>query len=265
MTQTPQNRFKSRLKAGDLQLGLWISIPSPVTVEALSLVGYDWLLFDTEHAPVEVAGVQPLLQAASAGKSAHAARPAWNDKVLIKKLLDIGAQTLLIPFVQNAGEARAAVRATRYPPEGIRGVAGATRASRYGQAAGYLREANAQICTLVQIETAAALENLEDIAATDGVDGVFIGPSDLSASLGHLGNPSDPGVQHVLQHAARRIHDAGSVPGILATSPQDARRYVEWGYRFVAISTDLGVLVKGAKEALKQVSVRASGASGVDL
>ena len=255
MIETPQNRFKAHLKAGHLQLGLWMSVPSAITAEALSLVGYDWLLFDTEHAPVEVAGVQPLLQAASAGNSAHAARPAWNDKVLIKKLLDIGAQTLLIPFVQNAEEARAAVRATRYPPEGIRGVAGATRASRYGQAPKYLREANAQICTLVQIETAEALQNLEEIAATDGVDGVFIGPSDLSASLGYLGNPSDPGVQDVLQRAARRIQDVGSVPGILATNPQDAQRYVEWGYRFVAISTDLGVLINGAKDALRQVKV----------
>lgn len=257
MIETPQNRFKRRLKAGELQLGLWISIPSPITAEALSLVGYDWLLFDTEHAPVEVAAVQPLLQAASSGSSSHVARPAWNDKVLIKKLLDIGAQTLLIPFVQNAEEAHAAVRATRYPPKGVRGVAGSTRASRYGQAPGYLREANEQVCTLVQIETAEALDNLEEIAGTEGVDGVFIGPSDLSASLGHLGAPSDPVVQDVLQRTAKRIEAAGSVPGILATNPEDARRYIEWGYRFVAISTDIGVLVNGAKTVLQTVSAAA--------
>lgn len=253
MINPPKNRFKTRLLAGETQLGLWMSIPSPVTAEALSLVGYDWLLFDSEHAAVEVAQMQPLLQAASAGDSALVARPAWNDKVLIKKLLDIGAQTLLVPFVQSADEATKAVRATRYPPDGHRGVAGSTRASRFGLAQGYLQQANSQICTLVQIETAEALEGLEDIAAVDGVDGVFIGPSDLSASLGHLGNPGCDEVQAELKSAAARISAAGSVPGILATRPEDAMRYLEWGYRFVAISADIGLLIAAARNALEVV------------
>lgn len=251
---TPQeNRFKARLLAGEAQLGLWLSIPSPVTAEALSLVGFDWLLFDSEHAPVEVAGVQPLMQAAAAGNSALAARPAWNDKVLIKKFLDIGAQTLLIPFVQTAGEAQAAVRATRYPPDGIRGVAGSTRASRYGLAKGYLGYANSQICTLVQIETVEALNNLTDIAAVDGVDGVFIGPSDLSASMGHLGNPAAPPVQDTIKETAIKVAEAGSVPGILATNAEDARRYLGWGYKFVAVSVDLGLLVNSAAQVLSEM------------
>jgi 4-hydroxy-2-oxoheptanedioate aldolase len=253
MIGAPQNTFKARLKAGETQLGLWVSIPSPLTAEALSLVGYDWMLFDTEHSPVEVAQVQPLLQAASAGGSALAARPAWNDKVLIKKMLDIGAQTLLIPFVQNADEAAAAVAATRYPPNGIRGVAGGTRASRFGMAKGYLHEACDQICTLVQVETVEALGNLSAIAAVKGVDGVFIGPSDLSASMGYLGQPGAEPVQNVLRDAAKRIIDAGSVPGILATNPEDAARYASWGYRFVAISVDLGLLVSAAQMALAKV------------
>lgn len=253
MSSPPVNLFKQRLLEGQVQRGLWMSVPSPVTAEALSLVGFDWLLFDSEHAPVEIAQMQPLLQAASAGSSALAARPAWNDKVLIKKLLDIGAQTLLIPFVQTRAEAIEAVRATRYPPEGVRGVAGSTRASRFGTADGYLQQANAQICTLVQIETGEALQNLEDIASVDGVDGIFIGPSDLSASLGHLGNPAAPEVQTILRQTATRIASTGTVPGILATKPEDAIRYIEWGYKFVAISTDLGLLMGAAHQALGKI------------
>lgn len=254
MIAAPTNTFKARLLAGETQLGLWMSIPSPVTAEALSLVGFDWLLFDSEHAPVEVAGVQPLLQAASVGTSALAARPAWNDKVLIKKFLDIGTQTLLIPFIENAQEAQAAVRATRYPPEGIRGVAGSTRASRYGQATGYLQQANDEICVLVQVETAAALENLEEIAKVPGVDGIFVGPSDLSASLGHLGNPGAEPVQAILRELAQRIDACGKAPGILSTNAQDAKRYREWGYRFIASSVDIGLLVGGAKSLLADMT-----------
>lgn len=253
MIPAPKNAFKARLLAGETQLGLWMSIPSPVTAEALSLIGFDWLLFDSEHAPVEVASIQPLLQAASAGSSALAARPAWNDKVLIKKLLDIGTQTLLIPFVQNAEEAQAAVRATRYPPEGIRGVAGSTRASRYGQASDYLRQAGDQICVLVQVETKAALDNLEEIAAVPGVDGIFVGPSDLSASLGYLGNPGAEPVQTILRELASRIDALGKAPGILATNAKDAKRYREWGYRFIASSVDIGLLVGGASSLLQDM------------
>lgn len=253
MTEAPINDFKARLKAGETQLGLWMSLPSPVTAEALSLVGYDWLMFDSEHAAIEIAGMQPLFQAAAAGRSAIVARPAWNDKVLIKKMLDIGAQTLLIPFVQSAAEAEDAVRATRYPPEGIRGVAGATRASRFGLAPGYHRGANAEICTLVQIETRDALDSLEAIAAVEGIDGIFIGPSDLSASLGHLGNPGAAPVREALQSAPQRILAAGSVPGILATSAEAAREYLAWGYRFVAVTSDIGLLMRGARDALEAV------------
>lgn len=248
--EMPVNSFKARLKAGESQWGIWNSLASPVAAEALSLVGFDWMLFDTEHSPVEVAGLQPILQAAALGAASAVARPAWNDKVLIKKLLDIGVQTLLVPFVETAGEAEAAVRATRYPPEGIRGVAGSTRASRYGMAEGYLRKANDEICVLVQIETAGALARLEEIAAVEGVDGVFIGPSDLSASMGHLGNPGAAEVQEAIRDAAARITGAGKVPGILATRAEDALRYHGWGYRFVAGGVDIPLLVGSAKTLL---------------
>lgn len=243
----PRNAFKARLAAGEALHGLWLSIPNAVTAEALSLLGFDWLLFDTEHAAVDLADLQPLLQAASAGPSAHVLRPAWNDKVLIKRALDMGAQTLLVPFVQTADEAAAAVAACLYPPHGLRGVAGGTRASRYGQTADYFRIANAEICLLVQIETGEALERLEEIASVPGVDGVFIGPSDLAASMGHLGNPAHPEVQAALQDAIARLQKLGKPGGILATNPADARRYLSWGYAFVAGSVDLGLLVAAAR------------------
>lgn len=251
--QTPKNEFKRRLLAGENLDGLWLSLPSTVTAEALSLLGYDWLMFDTEHAPVEIETVQSLLQAAAIGTSALVVRPAWNDKVLLKRILDIGAQTLLVPFVQNADEAAAAVAATRYPPEGIRGVAGSTRASRFGQTSDYFKVANQEIGVLVQIETKLALGNLEAIAAVDGVDGIFIGPSDLAASMGHLGNPTHEEVQATLKQTAARILAAGKAPGILATNTVDARRYREWGYRFVAGAVDLGLLVNSAKKALQEM------------
>lgn len=249
----PRNAFKARLRAGEALHGLWMSIPSPVTAEALSLVGFDWLLFDTEHAPVDLATLQPLLQAASAGPSAHVVRPAWNDKVLIKRALDMGAQTLLVPFVQTAEEAAAAVSACLYPPQGIRGVAGGTRASRFGQTSDYFRIANDEICLLVQIETGEALARLEEIAAVPGVDGIFIGPSDLAASMGHLGNPAHPEVQAALQDAILRLQKIGKPGGILATNPADARRYLSWGYAFVAGSVDLGLLITAARTLRKDL------------
>lgn len=253
MIRTPINAFKRRLRAGEALDGLWMSLTSPVAAEGLSLLGYDWLLFDTEHAPADLAQVQPLLQAASAGTSSLAVRPAWNDKVLIKRALDMGAQTILVPFVQNAAEAAAAVAATRYPPHGIRGVAGGTRASRFGLATDYFEQADQQIAVLVQIETVEALANLEDIAAVAGVDGVFIGPSDLAASFGHLGNPAHPDVQAALRDAVKRLQFMGKPAGILATNSADAVRYRGWGYAFVSIAVDLGILIRGAATALKEM------------
>ncbi|UYV39447.1 HpcH/HpaI aldolase/citrate lyase family protein [Rhodobacteraceae bacterium D3-12] len=251
MMRTPENEFKRRLLAGEALDGLWMSLASPVAAEALGLLGYDWLMFDTEHAPVDLAQVQPLLQAASAGTSSLVMRPAWNDKVLIKRALDIGAQTLLVPFVQNAEEAAAAVAATRYPPHGIRGVAGGTRASRFGLASDYFEKADQNIAVLVQVETVEAMAQLEEIAAVPGVDGVFIGPSDLAASYGHLGNPGHADVQTALKEAAARLGAVGTPAGILATNSEDAKRYRTWGYAFVSCAVDLGLLVRSAAATLK--------------
>ena len=248
-----KNAFKAGLKAGQPQLGLWSSLCSPIVLEMLSNVGFDWLLIDAEHSPLEIADLLPLLQAAAAGPSMAAVRPPWNDKVLLKRVLDIGAQTVLIPFVENEDEAASAVSSCRYPPHGIRGVAGATRASGYGRISDYLHRAQEELCILVQVETGAALSRLPQIAATDGVDGVFIGPSDLSASMGHLGNPGHPDVQAAIKNAAQVIRDAGKAPGILATSVDDARRYLDWGFGFVACGIDLRLLATGAATLLSDM------------
>lgn len=244
--QTPQNAFKRRLLAGELQVGLWCSLGSNIAAEIVGDSGFDWVLLDTEHAPNEPPDVLVQLQAFAAGTAQVVVRPAWNDTVLIKRLLDIGAQTLLVPFVQNAEEARHAVAACRYPPAGIRGITTGGRASRYGRAASYLKEADQQVCLLVQAETPAAIDRIPEIAAIDGVDGIFVGPSDLSASMGHIGNPQHPEVQRAIELAAKRISDAGKASGILTSVEADARRYIDWGYRFVAVGTDIGLLARNA-------------------
>lgn len=244
--QTPQNAFKRRLLAKELQIGLWCSLGSNIAAEIVGDSGFDWVLLDTEHAPNEPPDVLAQLQAFAAGTAQVVVRPAWNDAVLIKRLLDIGAQTLLVPFVQNAEEARRAIAACRYPPAGIRGITTGGRASRYGRAASYLKEADQQVCLLVQAETMGAIDQIPEIAAVDGVDGIFVGPSDLSASMGHIGNPLHPEVQRAIELAAKRINDAGKVAGILTAVEADARRYIEWGYRFVAVGTDIGLLARNA-------------------
>jgi 4-hydroxy-2-oxoheptanedioate aldolase len=244
--QTPQNHFKKRLLAGERQIGLWCSLGSNVAAELVSDSGFDWVLLDTEHAPNEPPDVMRQLQAFAVGTAEVVVRPAWNDTVLIKRLLDIGARTLLVPFVQTAEEASRAVAACRYPPAGVRGITTGSRAARYGRTPNYLKEADGQICVLVQVETMDAVDRIPEIAAVDGVDGVFVGPSDLSASMGHIGNPQHPDVQRAIETAARRIADAGKVSGILTPVEADARRYIEWGYRFVAVGTDLGLLAKHA-------------------
>jgi len=239
------NAFKAALKAGKAQLGIWSSLPYAPITEILSQSGFDWMLIDGEHGPLEIADFLPLLHAAAAGPITTAVRPPWNDKVLLKRVLDLGAQTVLVPFVQNVEEAQNAVRAVRYPPNGIRGVAGATRASGYGAIKDYLKRADGEICLLLQVETVEAMGRMADIAAVDGVDGVFIGPSDLSASMGHLGNPAHPDVQNAIREAAQTILKAGKAPGILATNADDARRYLDWGYLFVACGIDLRLLTTG--------------------
>ncbi len=246
------NAFKHALGQGKLQIGLWSSLCSNIAAEIISDSGFDWILLDTEHSPNELPGLLQQLQAVQSGTATPIVRPAWNDAVLAKRCLDIGAQTLLFPYVQNATEAASAVASTRYPPQGIRGVAAASRASRYGRVPGYLAKANAEICVLVQVETREALNELEAIAKVDGVDGVFIGPSDLAASLGHIGNPAHPEVQEAIHDAVKRLKAVGKPAGILTGNEDEARRYIEWGYLFVAVGTDIGLLAKNADALAKR-------------
>jgi 4-hydroxy-2-oxoheptanedioate aldolase len=248
----PRNAFKHAIAKGELQIGLWCSLCNPITAEIVSHSGFDWLLLDTEHSPNEVPDVLAQLQAVQAGTAAAIVRPAWNDIVLIKRFLDIGAQTLLIPFVQSPDEARRAVEATRYPPGGIRGITGSGRASRYGRVKDYLKTASREICLLVQVETRSALDRIEDIAAVDGVDGVFIGPNDLSASFGHIGNWAHPDVQAALEDAVRRLKRVGKPAGILTPNEEEAKRFIAWGYTFVAVGADLGLLARGADALAKR-------------
>lgn len=242
----PRNAFKAALARGELQIGLWSSLCSPIVAEIIGHSGFDWILVDTEHSPNEPPAVLAQLQALQAGTATPIVRPAWNDPVLLKRLLDIGTQAVLVPFVQTAEEAAKAVAACRYPPAGIRGITVSGRGSRYGRVPDYLKRADAEICVLVQVETGEALAQLEAIAAVDGVDGVFIGPADLSASLGHIGNPGHPEVQAAIKGAVERLAAVGKPAGILTPSEADARRYIEWGYRFVAVGSDLGLLTKHA-------------------
>jgi 4-hydroxy-2-oxoheptanedioate aldolase len=243
----PINHFKRAIVAGEMQLGLWSGLSNNVTVEVLANAGFDWLLLDTEHSPNELPMVHSQLQAISQGTAHPIVRPPWNDTVTIKRYLDVGAQTLLIPFVQDAEEALKAVAATRYPPLGVRGYSAAARASDYGRVKEYPLRCEDELCVLVQVETPHALANIEAIAAVDGVDGIFIGPGDLSASMGHIGNPAHPDVVAAIEDAIQRICASGKAAGILTGDEAMARRYIAAGCTFVAVGSDIGILARGAE------------------
>ena len=246
--ELPVNQFKRGIKAGKPQIGLWSSLSSHYSVEVIAGSGFDWLLLDTEHSPNDLENVVTQLQAASAYPTAAIVRPAWNDMVLIKRFLDAGVQTLLIPYVQTPEEAANAVAYTRYPLQGVRGVAGTTRATRFGRVKDYFRRAHEELCVLVQVETRLGLDNLEAIANTEGVDGVFIGPADLSAGLGHLGDMAHPDVKQAIDDAVRRIRKAGKAPGILTGVEAEARHYLELGCLFVAVGADVGLLARESEK-----------------
>ena len=242
----PPNRFKRALQAGKRQIGLWSTLSSNYTVEVIAGAGFDWIMIDTEHSPTDLESVLSQLQAAAPYDSTAVVRLPWNDMVTVKRYLDIGVQTLLVPQVANADEARKAVAYTRYPPAGLRGVAGATRATRFGRVKDYFKKGQDEICVLVQIESAEGLNNLEAIAAVDGIDGVFIGPADLHASLGYAGERAHDEVMPRIDDAIRRIVEAGKAAGILADGEATARRWLALGALFVAVGSDVGILARGA-------------------
>jgi 4-hydroxy-2-oxoheptanedioate aldolase len=244
MVEFAVNPLKRALREGRPQIGLWSSLSSHISTEIIAGSGFDWLALDTEHSPNDLTMVHRQLQAMQGSRTIAVVRPAWNDPVLFKRLLDIGVQNLVVPFVQNPVEARAAVAATRYPPAGIRGVAATTRASGYGRVSDYLTRANDEICVIVQLESRAAVASLEAIAAVDGVDGLFIGPNDLAADMGYLGRSGHPDVRAAIDAAVGRIVKTGKFAGTLTGVEADAHHWLDLGCLFVGVGNDAGILAR---------------------
>nr|AUN35534.1 2,4-dihydroxyhept-2-ene-1,7-dioic acid aldolase [uncultured bacterium] len=252
-----ENRFKHAIAAGKQQVGLWVSLASTYSAEIVAGAGFDWLLFDGEHSPNDPPTMITQLQVAAAFPVSSVVRPAWNDKVLIKRYLDAGAQSLLIPYVQTVEEAQAAVAAVRYPPHGVRGVASTTRAAQYARVPDYFKRAHEEICLLVQIETRQGLDNLEAIAKVPGVDGVFIGPADLAAGLGHLGDQMHAEVQSAIEHAIKQTRACGKPAGILTPDEATARKYMSWGSVFTAVGLDIAILARETEKLAAKFKVSA--------
>jgi 4-hydroxy-2-oxoheptanedioate aldolase len=239
------NPFKTAIAEGQTQIGLWLGLADAHAAEICAGAGFDWLLIDGEHAPNDLRAVLGQLRAIAPSASHPIVRPVDGDAAKIKQLLDIGAKSLLIPMVETAEQAQALVAATRYPPQGIRGVGtGLARAADWGRDNGYLARANDEICLLVQVENRLGLDNLEAITAVEGVDGVFIGPADLAAALGHLGDPAHPEVQSVIAEALATIRRLGKAPGILAGTADLAKAYMDAGALFVAVGVDTVLLAR---------------------
>jgi 2-dehydro-3-deoxyglucarate aldolase len=249
------NRFKRDLREGKQLIGCWSSLANPFTTEILGLAGFDWLLLDGEHSPNDLNSFILQLMALKDSPSAPVVRPQWNDTVQIKRLLDAGFYNFQIPFVETAEEAARAVAATRYPPEGVRGVSVSMRGNRFGTIADYHKISNQHISVALQIESRVGVDNIEAICAVDGVDCVFIGPSDLAAGFGYLGNPLHPEVQGAMQHVFEVARAAGVPVGILAPDEGDARRYMGMGATMVAVGSDQGAF-RAATQALRDKFAR---------
>lgn len=252
------NAFRQLLNASGAHppVGTWISSASPIIAEAIGCAGFDWGLVDMEHAPLDVMGVVHVLQALSSTKMLPVVRVPWNDAVMVKRVLDAGATTLMFPFVQSADEARRAVAAARYPPQGVRGMAGMSRATRFGTTANYWKTANQQIGVIVQVETPQAVDALEAIADVEGVDALFIGPADLSAAMGHLGGLTHPEVIEVMARAVQRCKALGKAIGTLGSTPEAVAQYRAIGFDYVAVSSDIGFMMRGAQAAIAALRTR---------
>ncbi|MGX5665956.1 4-hydroxy-2-oxoheptanedioate aldolase [Rhizobium daejeonense] len=264
----PKNHFKQALKEKRTQIGFWQALANPYTVEISAGVGYDWLLIDGEHAPNDIPMMVSQLMAMKGSKSHAVIRPPIGETWIIKQLLDIGAQSLLVPMVQSREQAEAMVRAVRYPPHGERGVGAAiARASDFNRIEDYVQTANDEICLLLQVETRAGLAALDEIAATEGVDGVFIGPADLAADMGYLGNPGAPEVQEEIEKAIAKIQSLGKAAGILIGDLALSKRYVELGATFVAIGNDVTLFAEAAAKLLADFHVieAAKGSAGAKV
>ncbi|MDK9715765.1 MAG: 4-hydroxy-2-oxoheptanedioate aldolase [Sulfuritalea sp.] len=239
----PRNEFKRMLREKRLQVGLFVALANTYSMEILATAGFDWLLIDGEHAPNNPATVLPQLQAAAPYPVQLVVRPVNHDTALIKQYLDIGAQTLLVPMVESVSEAAALVRAVRYPPQGMRGVGTSlARAARWNAVRDYAKHANDEICLIVQIESRQGLANLDAILMVEGVDGIFIGPADLAASMGYLGQSGHPEVKAAIEDAVKRIAATGKAAGVFVSEPKLARHYLDCGASFIAVGGDVTLL-----------------------
>lgn len=234
-------------------VGTWIMAASPLVAEAMGHAGFDWCVIDMEHTPLDMMNLVHMLQAVAGTAMMPVVRVPWNDTVVIKRVLDAGATTLMVPFIQNAEEARNAVAATRYPPEGLRGVAAMSRGSKFGTISQYLTTANQGMCVVAQLETTQAIGELENIASVPGIDALFVGPADLSATMGYAGQPTHPQVLAVTAQAVARAKAVGIPLGTVGGTPEVVAQYLAMGFDFVAIASDLGLLMRSAQNALTAV------------
>lgn len=245
MSDLPANAFKRNLSINNFQLGLWSSMASPVAAEILAFADADWILLDCEHSPNDLKDIVHLMRAVTGGKASPVVRPPWNDAIWMKRLLDVGVQSFLVPFVETAEECEAAIKAVRYPPHGVRGVSVAHRANQYGRIQDYMAKSHDEICVIVQIESQKSVDNLDRILGVEGLDGIFVGPSDLAANLGHLGDPQHPDVQQAISDICSRARNKGVPAGILAGNADTALGYRETGFSFIAAGADIGLLRQG--------------------
>jgi 2-keto-3-deoxy-L-rhamnonate aldolase RhmA len=255
----PVNALKAALGERRRVFGTWLMMDNPVTAEALSFAGFDFLVIDMEHSATDVREARAQLQAIAGGHASAVVRLPSRDPVFVKKVLDCGAQTLMFPMVQSADDARLAVMSTRYPPHGLRGMAAMHRASRYTTVDGYLENASREICVLAQVETEDAVSNAAQIAAVDGVDGLFVGPGDLSASLGLIGQVSHATVVEHVKKALDACHAAGKPAGVLAANEEIAERYAAMGFDFIAVASDLAFMMRTARQAVERMKASAKG------
>lgn len=244
------NPFKDRLLAppDSPQLGTWLMSAAPSTAEALGYCGFDFLVVDMEHVPIEITDMVSILRTIAATPAQPLVRLAWNDQVLVKRVLDGGARSLMFPFIQTPDEACAAVSYTRYPPEGVRGVAAIHRGSRFGRVPDYFKRANRDIAVIVQLETPQAIDNLPSIAAVEGVDALFVGPGDLSASMGRIGEVGHPEVQALIERAAALARQSSKPIGIVGANPDMVKRFLAYGYSFAAVASDIAMMTGRAVE-----------------
>lgn len=259
----PQNTLKHRLMAGETLIGCWLGMADPYAAEIAATSGFDWLLIDGEHAPNDVRSLAAQVGALAGKGPAPVVRPVDDNPATIKQLLDAGAQTLLVPMVDSAEQARRAARAMRYPPQGVRGVgASLARASQFSAILDYLATANDQVCLIVQVESLAGLSALDDILAVPGVDGVFIGPSDLAADMGHLGGAAHPQVKAAVLEALRRIRAAGRIAGVLTTEPDYIADCRAAGANFLAVGIDVLIYARGLRDLAASMKARHGGIGG---